>query len=110
MIIVYISSPYTKGDQAVNVRKQLETTDILMDLGYGTITPLYTHFQHMFNPRDYEEWLKLDMELVNRSDVVLRLPGESSGADREVAHAKSLEIPVVYSIEELKMTRWDKRI
>jgi len=102
MIVVYISSPYSIGDQAVNVRNQMTTVNLLMDLGYATIAPLYTHFQHMFSPRVYEDWLRLDLELVERSDVVLRLPGKSSGADREVAHALSLGIPVVCSIEELK--------
>ena len=101
MIVVYISSPYSTGDQAVNVRNQMLATDTLMDLGYTTITPLYTHFQHMFKPRDYEDWLQMDIELVKRADVVLRLPGASSGADREVMHALSLGIPIALSIEEL---------
>ena len=110
MVVVYISSPYTIGDQAVNVRNQMVATDELMNKGYCCITPLYTHFQHMFSPRGYEDWMKVDLELVKRADVVLRLPGESSGADREVEHAKSLDIPVVFSIEELEMTKWDQRM
>ena len=102
MVTVYISSPYTKGDQAVNVRNQMVTTDELMDKGYCAIAPLYTHFQHMFRPRGYEDWMKVDLELLGRADVVLRLPGESLGADREVEHADDLGIPVAYSMEDLE--------
>jgi len=101
MIQVYIASPYTKGDVANNVRIQLETADELMDLGFCPIVPLFTHFQHMYKPRDYEDWMKIDEEKVKRSDVILRLPGDSPGADREVKLAQSLNIPVYYTIRDL---------
>jgi hypothetical protein len=38
---------------------------------------------------------------VSVADAVLRLPGTSPGADREVALALSLGIPVYYDIEEM---------
>ena len=60
MIKVYIASPYTLGDVALNVRKQLETSNELINLGYAPFTPLYSHFQHMYFPQDYNVWLKLD--------------------------------------------------
>lgn len=101
MIVVYISSPYTKGDVAQNVRVQLDTADTLMTLGYCPFVPVFTHFQHLHKPRLYGDWLRIDEEFVRRSDVVLRLPGESNGAEREVKLALSLDIPVVYSIDEL---------
>ena len=110
MIVVYISSPYTKGDQAINVRNQMVMTDELMTKGFCTITPLYTHFQHMIRPRNYEDWMKVDLELVRRCDVVLRLPGESSGADKEVAYAEKLGIPVVHALWELEKLKIKERV
>lgn len=101
MLMVFISSPYTLGDVALNVKTQIDAADKLMDRGYCPLAPLLTHFQHMVHPRSYEDWLKIDFEYLSRSDVVLRLPGESSGADREVAHARKLGLPVVFSLEEL---------
>jgi hypothetical protein len=101
MVCVYLASAYTKGDTAVNVKVQIDAADQLMNLGYCPIVPLLTHFHHMIHPRPYEDWVKIDNELVRRSDVVLRIPSESKGADAEVELAKSLNIPVVYSIEEL---------
>ena len=101
MIKVYIASPYTKGDVAVNVKVQLDTYDELMTKGFAPFAPLYSHFQHMAHPRPYEDWIKIDLEWVKVCDCLLRLPGESSGADGEVEFAKELGIPVYYSIEEL---------
>lgn len=98
---VYIASPYTIGDVAVNVRNQLEMAHILMDMGFCPIVPLFTHFQHMVYPRPYEDWLAIDLCKIEVCDFLLRLPGESKGADMEVEHAKKLGIPVVYSYQEL---------
>lgn len=101
MIKVYIASPYTLGDVAVNVKQQLDMVDILMDKGFVPFAPLYSHFQHMAHPRPYTDWIKMDLEWVGVCDCLLRLPGKSSGADGEVEHAIKLEIPVFHSVEEL---------
>jgi hypothetical protein len=101
MVVVYIASPYTIGDVALNVRRQLETADRLISLGYCPVAPLLTHFQHLSFPRPYEDWMRIDLEMIRRCDVLLRLEGESPGADREVAHAISNGIPVVRSVDEL---------
>ena len=45
MVKVYIASPYTKGDTAVNVKRQLDAVDELMDAGFAPFAPLYSHFQ-----------------------------------------------------------------
>ncbi len=43
-----------------------------------------------------EGWLEYDFAWVSRCDAICRLAGESIGADREVALAKELGIPVFY--------------
>ena len=101
MIKVYIASPYTIGDVAQNVKLQIDTVDILMSHGYAPFAPLYSHFQHMAHPRPYEDWMRVDYEWVLVCDCVLRLGGESNGADEEVKLALSNNIPVYYSINEL---------
>jgi len=105
---VYIASPYTKGDTAINVKRQLDCVDELMTLGYAPFAPLYSHFQHMAHPRPYTDWVEIDLIWVGACDVVLRLEGDSSGADGEVAFAKENGIHVVYSIEELEEYRAKK--
>ena len=101
MIKVYIASPYTKGDVAVNVKNQLGAANELMDAGFAPFAPLYSHFQHMAHPRPYEDWMKLDFEWVGVCDCILRLEGESSGADREVELAKELGMQVYYSRKDV---------
>jgi hypothetical protein len=54
----------------------------------------------MIFPHDYELWLEIDFAWVKKCDALIRLPGESSGADREVELARSLGIPVYFSIQE----------
>jgi len=97
-IKVYIASPYTKGDVAVNVKRQIDWVNELMDMGYAPFAPLYSHFQHMVYPRPYEDWTEIDMVWVLACDCLLRLDGESSGADAEVELAKSAGIPVFTDI------------
>lgn len=46
--------------------------------------------------------MEVDYEWINVCDCILRLPGKSTGADLEVAHASMKGIPVFYSLEELK--------
>jgi hypothetical protein len=109
---VYIASPYTKGDCAINVRTQMEAFDQLLSLGVVPIAPLYSHFQHMFLPRPYRDWIDLDLELIQRCDACLRLTAsheyadgttyeqsQSSGADGEVAEFKRLGNPYFYSLQ-----------
>lgn len=98
---IYIASPYTKGDVAVNVKRQMDCYEELMNLGFAPYAPLYSHFQHMFHPRPYLDWIEIDKIWVLKCDYLLRLDGESTGADGEVALAIENNIPVFYSISEL---------
>jgi len=98
-IKVYIASPYTKGDPAVNVKRQIDMADTLMNYGYVPFVPLLSHFQHLCKPRVYQDWIDYDLEWVASCDCLLRLKGESSGADNEVKEAESLNIPVFYSLD-----------
>jgi hypothetical protein len=102
MLVVYIASPYTIGDKEDNVLRQIDAADEIMNMGYCPIVPLFTHYQDKIHPREYNDWMKIDFEKIIRSDVVLRLPGISKGADKEVAFAKARGKSVFYSLEELK--------
>jgi len=99
---VYVAGPYTKGDVAQNVRNAIDAGDELFSRGHTPYIPHLTHFWHMIHPRPWEDWLKIDTEWIPLCDAVLRLEGESAGADMEVKLALTLGIPVYYSIEGLK--------
>lgn len=101
MIKVYLASPYTLGDVAVNVKRQIDIANVLMNKGFAPFVPLLSHFQHMIHPRPHKDWMKVDFEWLRACDCVLKLDGESVGADDEVEYAKLLNIPVYYSLKKL---------
>ena len=98
---IFIAGPYTKGDVAVNVNNHMRAHSLLMDAGFAPFNPLLFHFQHMAHPRPYEDWTKLDNEYLLVCDAVLRLSGESKGADAEVKLARKNGIPIYYNINKL---------
>lgn len=104
---VYIAAPYTKGDVAINVRTAIEAGSRLWDLGFAPFIPHLTHFWHLVTPKPYEVWLTIDNEWLPVCDAFLRLPGPSSGADKEEALARSLGIPVFY--DESSLVEWAKQ-
>jgi len=98
---IYVAGPYTGGDVAVNVRNAYEAADRLADLGFAPFVPHATHFWHMLFPRPYEFWLDLDNQFLPCCGAVLRLPGASTGADKEVQLAQRLGIPVFTEVDDL---------
>ena len=99
---VYIAGPYTKGDVAENVKNAFHAADQLADAGFAPFVPHYTHFWHMMFPRPHKFWMNLDKEFLYVCDALLRLPGESYGADEEVKLAKRKSIPIFDNITLLK--------
>jgi hypothetical protein len=98
---VYIASPYTKGDVALNVKRQMDVASRLMDLGFAPFWPLHSHFLHMAHPREWDQWINIDLQWILSCDALLRLDGESRGADIEAQFAKQNRIPVYYDMQEL---------
>lgn len=110
--VVYIASPYSKGDPAINTHFQCSVFDRLMNDGRVLpVAPLWSHFQHTLFPRRYEDWVSYDLALLERYDACLRLAAEvpalgyavseSSGADGEVQKFEEMGKPVFRSVEEL---------
>lgn len=103
--IIYVASPYTRGDQAINTHFQCRTFHELMNDGIvWPYVPLWSHFQHIIFPRNYQDWIDYDLALLPRFDACLRLNAvlpeleyeqkESSGADGEVAAFRAMGKPV----------------
>lgn len=94
---VYIAGPYTKGDVGENVREAVNVGDIVASEGHTVFIPHLTHFWHIIHNHSYEFWMKQDEEWLKCCDALVRIDGESAGADKEVALAHSLGIPVYHS-------------
>lgn len=97
---VYVAGPYS-SDPERNTRAAIAAGNAILDLGHAPMVPHLTHYWHLHSPRPYEDWLRLDLAWLAAADIVLRLPGESPGANREVERARSLGIPVAEAVEEL---------
>jgi hypothetical protein len=110
--IVYLASPYTKGDPAINVNFQMRMFDMMMNEGIVIpVVPLWTHYQHAAFPRPYKDWIEYDLALLPLYDACIRLPAtfeplgyeikESSGADGEVKKFVEMNKPVFYDFVSL---------
>lgn len=94
---IYIAGPMTKGDRIDNLADALKAFRSLLKAGYAPFCPQMTFFIEPFvDGASHEDWLSIDLPWVAVADAVLRLPGESKGADMEVAKAMELGIPVFY--------------
>ncbi len=97
---VYIAGPYTKGDVALNVRRAIEAGNRVAEAGHYPFIPHFSHVWHLLCPHEYRFWMRQDLAWLPLCEALIRLPGESSGADEEVQRADLLGIPVFRSVEE----------
>ena len=101
-LLIYIAAPYTEGDVIQNVRRALECADILFAKGYIPYCPLLNVFWHFLSPKSWDDWMKIDLAILERCDAVFRLDGSSIGANKEVRFSDKIGLPIFYSIEELE--------
>lgn len=92
---VYVAGPISKGDRTKNIRKAILAAEALRKAGH---TPYLPHLDFLWDlvvpGVQHDDWLKLDHEWLKVCEALVRLPGESLGADQEVRWAKELGIPV----------------
>lgn len=73
------------------------------------MTPFVPHLNllwHFGFPRPLAYWLQYDLDVLIHCDALVRIAGESQGADAEVAFAEKNGIPVFESIWDL--SSWAK--
>lgn len=105
---VYVAGPLSK-DVIGGTAKAMEVGTRLLDDGFAPYVPHLSTFWCIAQPRPYETWMELDFAWIEACDALLRLEGESAGADREVLHAVKLGIPVFYSLDTLYAWKWTWR-
>jgi hypothetical protein len=118
--LVYVAGPISKGDIVDNCRRAHDAGMALVRAGLSVIVPHGNCFwgnavigpmgNHAFIPEaqpgglGHAAWVGMDLEIVRRCDAVLRLSGDSVGADLEVAEAAARLIPVFGTVEGV--VRW----
>lgn len=120
---VYIAGPISRGDLCHNVN---QATDAFVDLAKGGLAPFCPQWSVYSKPcrpagengvyctgtaignerMSHADWMGVDLPWVAVADALLRLPGESVGADMEVAEARKRNIPVYHSVGEVLL--WSK--
>lgn len=100
--MVYVAGPISKGPYWVNVRNGIEAGKKLHDLGMVPFIPMIDFLYVLVYPETtWEQNLEYDEQIILRCDALLRIPGESPGAEREVKFAREHNIPVFFDVESL---------
>ena len=101
---LYLSGPITHGCRTTNFATGCTAHEELLKRHFAVYNPMLSMMHPNAWQISHDTWLQSDLAWVEVADVVLRLPGESEGADRECSYAATLDIPVVYSWAEA--LRW----
>lgn len=99
---IYISGPLTSsGEPRRNVDDAIDAWHALTSAGFACLCPHLSWFIDPENDIPHDVWMEVDLPWVACADALLRLPGESKGADIETRFAVESGIPVFHSIEAL---------
>ena len=115
-VLVYVAGPISRGDLRAIVRRACEAGLLLVRSGVPALVPHLTCFMGQTYdgpgavpevlPRGtrIEDWYGMSLAEVRRCDALLRLPGESTGADLEEAEMRRLGRPVFTGVDDV--IRW----
>ena len=102
---IYISGPLTSsGNVLENLDRAMEAARQLIAAGFAPFCPHLTYHVDPGEQIPHGTWLDCELPWVEVADAVLRLPGESVGADIEVERAETVGVPVFRSLRALVRT------
>ena len=97
---VFIAGPYS-SDPVKNTERAIDAAELLTRRGF---VPFCPHLNHYWDDRwkhPAEFWYRYDFVWLRLCDCLLRIPGESKGADNEEAEMRRLGKPVFHEIKDL---------
>lgn len=98
--LVYVAGPYSEGIWEENIRAVIDAAEEIYRAGHVPFIPhTMTAMWALLYPKPKDVWLKIDLVVLERCDALVRVPGLSEGAEREVEFCKNNDIPV-YRLEE----------
>jgi nucleoside 2-deoxyribosyltransferase len=94
---IYLAGPFS-DDPVANTARAVAAGVRLHRAGYVVLIP-HVACQFAADADGYEAAMAQCMGWIERCDALVRLPGHSPGADREVERARALGLPVFYGVE-----------
>jgi len=104
IIRVYIAGPITVGDTSEHMHEAIELAEELVTAGYVPFVPHLSIVWGMVHPHDHAYWLRYDLVWLALCDVLFRMPGMSRGATREEQYAREHNIPIAWSMQQLRVS------
>ena len=99
---IYISGPLTSsGNVTENLDRAMAAARGAIDAGFAPFCPHLTYHVDPGGEYPHGLWMEIELPWVTVADALLRLPGESLGADLEVQRAEEIGIPVFKTIADL---------
>ena len=115
---IFIAGPISQGDLLDNIQQADAVFFKLVEAGFAPFNPVLSVFAGSANEWPaffsailaearavhsipWEKWLAISCEWITACDAVLRLPGESKGADLETEIANTKGIPVFTDLATL---------
>ena len=108
---VYIAGPLGKPRterRGQNIRKAVNAGLELIQVGFAPLIPHLTGYADPDDKLGREAWLEVCHAWVKAADALLRIPGDSPGADMEEAWAKEAGVPIFTEIASL--VKWSTRL
>lgn len=93
--LVYVAGPIT-GNPWGCVRQAVALFPELRAAGVVPFFPQLSILHEVVTPVAYQDWLAYDLDVIRNAAALIRLPGHSEGADREVDFANELGLPVFH--------------
>ena len=106
--LIYIASPYT-GCEVEGTKRQMIVSSEIMLSGHFPYAPLWLHYAQVLGDIkfNYQDCIEHCLRVLPTCDLLVRLAGESKGADVEEAAARNLGIPVLNTINLMHMLSKD---
>jgi len=92
--LLFIAGPYS-SDPSAGLRNAVALAEFVIAAGGFPFVPHVFHLWDLIAPHPYQFWIDLDLQILRRCHGVIRLAGESKGADGEVAEARARGLAVL---------------
>lgn len=108
-VLLYLAGPYTHPDPVENTHRVIRVADALMrETDYLPFIPHLNLLWHTIIPHEPRFWYDVDLRYLYFCDAIVRLPGDSVGADEEMAFAQGRGLTIVEfeSLPESVQKEW----